>query len=175
MKQYSKRMVITHWLTLLLVFVAWYLGDGVAKDRHAEGATLVEYFSHALIGISVLFLTIMRLTFRNVDGTPPLVTQALADWLAKGVHHLLYGLLLIMPVVGFMTFLTSSVGLALLAGDTILLPKEYTGAAIIPRATHEILMYVLMAAVAVHIAGVIKHQFIMKDGIMGRMSLRRKK
>jgi len=174
-KQYSKRMVIAHWLTLLLVFVAWYLGDGVAKARHAEGATLVAYFSHALIGISVLFLTILRLTFRNVDGTPPLVSQALMDWLAKGVHHLLYALLLLMPVVGFMTFLTSSVGLALLSGDTILLPKEYTGAALIPRTTHEILMYGLIVVVVVHIAGVIKHQFIMKDGIMERMSLRRKK
>jgi len=32
----------------------------------------------------------------------------------------------------------------------------------------------MMVVVLVHILGAIKHQFIMKDGLMRRMSLRRK-
>ena len=39
---------------------------------------------------------------------------------------------------------------------------------------HEILVNVLIVLVVVHVLGALKHQFIAKDGIMERMSLRRK-
>jgi len=35
-------------------------------------------------------------------------------------------------------------------------------------------MYVLIAVAALHIAGALMHQFILKDGLMKRMSLHRK-
>ena len=73
-----------------------------------------------------------------------------------------------------MTVLTSSVGEALLAADARLLPAKYTGPGLVPHAAHDILVTVLMVVVAIHVLGVIKHQFIMKDGLMRRMSLRRK-
>jgi len=71
-----------------------------------------------------------------------------------------------------MTVVTSDVGKALLAGDATLLPKKFTGIA--PHEVHEILVTVLIVLVVVHILGAIKHQFIMKDGLMERMSLRKK-
>ena len=40
MTQYSKRMVIVHWLTLGLLIAAWLLGDAVNEARKEEGATL---------------------------------------------------------------------------------------------------------------------------------------
>ncbi len=174
MKQYSKRMVIIHWLTLVLVIVAWYLGDGLNEARHEKSATLIGYFAHAMVGGIVLLLTIMRWTFRSVDGTPPPVGQSLMDMVAKGIHYGLYILLFLLPATGFMTILTSSVGLAFLAGDASLLPTKYTGPGVVPHAVHEILVTVLIVVVVVHILGAIKHQFIMKDGLMERMSLRRK-
>lgn len=33
MTQYSKRMVIVHWLTLALLIAAWFLGDVVNEAR----------------------------------------------------------------------------------------------------------------------------------------------
>lgn len=174
MKQYSKRMVIIHWLTLAMLVVAWFLGNSLDEARHEEGATLMGYLVHVLVGGAILLMTILRLTFRSVDGTPPPVGQSLMDLVAKGIQHGLYGLLLLLPISGFMTVLTSSVGLALLAGDASLLPKKYTGAGVAPHEVHEILMWVLIAVVVLHILGAVKHQFIMKDGLMERMSLRKK-
>jgi cytochrome b561 len=173
-KQYSKRMVIIHWSTLALLIVAWFLGDGVDEARHEGGATLTAYFAHAIAGISVLLLTILRLTCRSVDGTPPPVGESLMDMVAKGIHHLLYALLFLLPASGFMTLLTSSVGMALLTSNASLLPEKYTGPGVVPHEMHEILVTVLMVVVVVHILGAIKHQFIMKDGLMERMSLRKK-
>ena len=174
MEPYSKRMVIIHWLTLALLIVAWYLGDALVDARNEKSATLAGYFAHALVGGTVLLLTILRMTFRSVDGTPPPVGNSLMDMVARGVHYGLYILLVLLSVTGFMTVLTSSVGEAFLAVDASLLPAKYTGPGVIPHAVHEILVTVLIVVVVVHILGAIKHQFIMKDGLMRRMSLRRK-
>jgi len=171
---YSKRMVIIHWLTLLLLIVAWYLGDALIDARIEKNATLIGYFAHALMGGAILLLTILRMTFRGVDGTPPPLGNSVMDIVARGVHHGLYVLLILLSITGFMTLLTSTVGMALVTNTAILLPAEYTGPSVIPHSVHEILVTVMMVVVLVHILGAIKHQFIMKDGLMGRMSLRRK-
>lgn len=171
---YSKRMVIIHWLTLLLLIVAWYLGDALIDARIEKNATLIGYFAHALMGGAILLLTILRMTFRGVDGTPPPVGNSVMDIVARGVHHGLYVLLILLSITGFMTLLTSTVGMALVTNAAILLPAEYTGPSVIPHTVHEILVTVMMVVVLVHILGAIKHQFIMKDGLMRRMSLRRK-
>lgn len=171
---YSRRMVIIHWLTLVLLIVAWYLGDVLVDARIEKDATLIGYFAHALMGGAILLLTILRLTFRGVDGTPPPVGNSVMDIVARGVHHGLYVLLILLSITGFMTLLTSTVGMALVTNAAILLPAEYTGPSVIPHTVHEILVTVMMVVVLVHILGAIKHQFIMKDGLMRRMSLRRK-
>ena len=174
MVPYSRRMVIIHWLTLLLLIVAWYLGDALIDARIEKNATLIGYFAHALMGGAILLLTILRMTFRGVDGTPPPVGNSVMDIVARGVHHGLYVLLILLSITGFMTLLTSTVGMALVTNTAILLPAEYTGPSVIPHSVHEILVTVMMVVVLVHILGAIKHQFIMKDGLMRRMSLRRK-
>ena len=174
MVPYSRRMVIIHWLTLLLLIVAWYLGDALIDARIEKNATLIGYFAHALMGGAILLLTILRMTFRGVDGTPPPLGNSVMDIVARGVHHGLYVLLILLSITGFMTLLTSTVGMALVTNTAILLPAEYTGPSVIPHSVHEILVTVMMVVVLVHILGAIKHQFIMKDGLMRRMSLRRK-
>lgn len=172
MTQYSKRMVIVHWLTLAVLIAAWFFGDSVHEARHEGGATIVGYVVHALVGGTVLLLTLARLLFRRKDGTPPAIGNTLMDKLAKGIHHLLYVLLVLLPVSGTMQIITSDLGKALLAGDPTLLPKKFVG--VIAHDVHEILVNVLIVLVVIHLLGVIKHQFITKDGLMERMMLRRK-
>lgn len=172
MTQYSKRMVIIHWLTLVLLIVAWFLGDALDEARHEQGATLIGYVVHSLVGAIVLLLTIIRLNFRSKDGVPPPVGQSLMDMVAKGAHHLLYALLFLLPLSGVMTVVTSSVGKALLTSDASLLPKKYTG--VFAHNVHEMLVTVLIAVVVLHLLGALWHQFVKKDGLLERMSLRRK-
>ena len=172
MAQYSKRMVVIHWLTLALVVAAWYLGHELDEARGEHGATLAGYVVHAIVGGAVLLLTLMRLFFRGKDGVPPPMGDTLMDKVAKGVHHALYMLLIVLPASGVMTIVTSKVSNALMAGDAALLPKKYSGVA--AHGVHEMLVTVLIVLGVLHVLGAIKHQFIMKDGLMERMSLRRK-
>ena len=172
MTQYSKRMAIIHWLTLGLLVVAWFLGDALSDARHEGNATLAGYLIHALVGDAVLLLALLRLYFRRKDGTPAAVGSGVMDKVATGVHHLLYTILILLPVTGIMIIVTSKVGSALMAGDAGLLPKKFTG--VLAHNVHEVLVSVLIVIVVVHVLGAIKHQFILKDGLMSRMSLRRK-
>lgn len=172
MIQYSKRMVIVHWLTLALLIAAWFLGDSANEARHDGKATLTGYIVHASVGITILLLFFLRLYFRRRDGAPPVKSDTLLDKLAKGLHHLLYALLVLLPVSGIAQVATSDVGKALLAGDATLLPKKFDG--IIAHEIHEILVTVLLVLVAIHIMAALKHQFVDKDDLMRRMSLSNK-
>jgi len=174
MTQYSKRIVIVHWLTLVLLIAALLLGGSLADATDESKATLAGYFMHMTAGGAVLLLTVSRLLFRSKDGTPPAVGQSAMDKAAKGIHHVLYLVLIVLPVSGMMTVITSDAGTALLAGNASLLPLENGYKHVFAHEVHEVLVTVLIVLVAVHLLGAIKHQFIMKDGLMERMSLRRK-
>lgn len=171
MKQYSKRMVVAHWLTLALLVAAWFLGDALDEARHTGDATLVGYIIHAMIGDLVLLVTLLRFYFRRKDGTPAPVGTGTMDKVATGIHHLLYTVLVLLPISGAITIFTSPVGKALLAWDASLLPKKFSG--VVAHEVHEVLVSVLILIVVVHILGAIKHQFVLKDGLMSRMALRK--
>ena len=124
MTRYSTRMVIAHWLTLALLVAAWFLGENLAEATDGNKATLAGYIVHAAVGGTVLLLTLMRLFFRSQDGTPAPIGNSLMDKVAKGIHHTLYTVLIVLPVSGLVTIATSTAGKALLAGDATLLPKD---------------------------------------------------
>jgi cytochrome b561 len=175
MTQYSKRMVIVHWLTLALLIVAWYLGDSLADSTDESKATLAGYLIHMAAGVSVLVLVLSQLLFRRKDGTPPkLDDKPVFQAAAKGVQHLMYAVLFLLPFSGILTVIKSTTGKALLAGDANLLPKEHGYHNVFAHEVHEVLVNVLIALAVLHILGAIKHQFFMKDGLMERMMLRRK-
>jgi cytochrome b561 len=174
MTQYSKRMVMVHWLTLALLIVAWYLGDSLGDATDESKATLAGYIVHMAVGGTVLLLMFFRFYFRRTDGIPAPVGNTPMDKLAKGVHYLLYTVLFLLPLSGIMTVIKSTTGKALLAGDASLLPKEHGYHNVFAHTVHELLVNVLIALVVIHILGAIKHQFIMKDGLMERMMLRNK-
>jgi cytochrome b561 len=174
MTQYSKRMVIAHWLTLALLIPAWYLGDSLADATDESKATLTGYIVHIAVGGTVLLLTLFRFFFRRNDGIPAPVGDTTMDKLAKGVHYLLYTVLFVLPVSGVVILLTSKAGPALLAFDANMLPKEHDYERVFAHEVHEQLVNLLIVLVVIHILGAIKHQFISKDGLMKRMMLRRK-
>ncbi|MGC2049707.1 MAG: cytochrome b/b6 domain-containing protein [Gallionella sp.] len=174
MTQYSKRIVIVHWLTLALLIASWYLGEDLAEATDASKATLAGYIVHIAVGGVVLLLTLFRFNFRRNDGIPAPVGDTAMDRLANGVHYLLYTLLLVLPVSGVVILLTSKAGPALLAFDANMLPKEHGYRGVFAHEVHEQMFNVLIVLVVIHILGAIKHQYITKDGLMERMMLRRK-
>jgi len=172
MTQYSKRMVIVHWLTLIALIAAWFLGESVHEARHDGSMTIAGYVFHASLGGLVLLMSLTRIYFRSKDGTPPAAGHTVLDKIAKGIHHLLYTLLVLLPVSGMMQVATTDIGKALMAGDATLLPKKIHG--VFAHEVHEVLVKVLIVVVIIHFLAALYHQFVIKDGLMDRMMLRKK-
>lgn len=167
MNQYSNRMVVVHWLTLVLMVAAFFLGEEAHDARKEEGATIAAYVAHSVVGAAVMLLTLLRLVFRKADGVPAPLGNSAMDKVATGVHHMLYLILILLPVSGMVQVMTSDVGKAILAGDPTLLPQKFTGVA--AHEVHEMLVPAMFLLVGVHVLGALKHQFVLKDGLLKRM------
>lgn len=161
-----------HWLTAMLVF--GLIGVGLwMVDLPLGLAKLYAYGWHKWIGLVVLILTLIRLARRTFHPAP-LLPSTVTRWeraLAPWSHGVLLLLLVAMPVSGW---LMSSAG-----GVTVIwfgvLPLPDLVARDLPlfealRTTHHGLAWTLMAVIGLHVAAVIHHDLIRRDGIFRRMS-----
>jgi len=167
-------MILAHWLTLALLIAAWFLGDSLSEATDTSSATLTAYHLHIVAGVAILLLSVLRLFFRSKDGVPPVLGNTPMDKVAKGIHHLLYTTLFVLPLSGIATIFGSDAGRALLSDDAKLLPGKDAYEQVFAHSVHENMVIVLIVLVAIHVLGALKHQFIMKDGLLNRMKFHSK-
>lgn len=171
MKQYSTRLAAIHWLTLLLFIVAFYLGHELDKTE-AAAAKMALYPYHFIIGDLVLILTLVRTYFLRKDGKPAPATggSAIGNKVATGIHHLLYALLIALPISGMVMINTTGVLAALQAHDVNLLPdlEKFT-----IHEVHATIVAIIMLTIALHIVAALYHQFVLKDNLIRRMAMKR--
>ena len=171
MKQYSTRIAIIHWLTLLLFIAAYYFGqkvDGidVATDKMAL------YPIHFALGFALLILTLIRATFLRIDGQPAPLAGASdkSNKVAAGIKHLLYLLLIAVPASGIVLIFSSGVVGALQANDPSKLPNLEK---LTLHEMHGILVTILLLTIALHALAALYHQFILKDNLIRRIAIKR--
>jgi cytochrome b561 len=173
-KRYHPALITLHWLLAVAILLAIVFGafvlDHMANDSiHKPGLLRM----HVTLGILILIFTIARLIVRARTAKPaPLVTAKPAmDKLAVGIHHLLYTLTVLVALAG-MALAYSADLFAVLYQQVGHLPKDFEGYA--AHGVHGLLAITLLGVAALHVAGALQHQFILKDGIFSRMSLRGK-
>jgi cytochrome b561 len=161
--------VTLHWLVAILFVTAFAFGQIMEELPHGD-AKLTVLGWHLLAGAAILALVLPRLLARAATGglrhdQGPLWEQRAA----KFVHFGLYGLMVGLPLTGFLAVTTGRNAIPL-RGEFKLEPlftsKMLHGAM---EETHEFLVSVLIAAVAAHVLGVIWHKFIRRDDVAGRM------
>ncbi|MDD5248037.1 MAG: cytochrome b [Rhodocyclaceae bacterium] len=169
--RYTRTAIVLHWLIALLIFGTFPLGLYMA-DLHLSPLKLRLFSYHKWIGISVLLLAVLRLLWRATHRPPPLVA-GMPRWqqiAAHATHHLLYLLVLIVPLSGWL--MSSALGVPVVWFGVLPLPDligkdKALGETL--KLVHEGLNYTLLAVVAVHVAGAVKHQLIDRDGTLARM------
>jgi cytochrome b561 len=171
---YDPIAVLLHWFLAAAVagqFALGWLMQEIAKSP--PGPRAAAYNLHKSIGLAILLLMLFRLAWRAGHAPPPL--PAMPAWQERAAwanHALLYGLLVFMPVVGYLGSAFSGYpvrffGMALPAwaardeGLKWLMGVFHLGAA-----------WLLAAAVGLHLAAVAKHQLVDRDGLLARMGLR---
>lgn len=162
-----------HWLTALLLVAVIPLGIWIGFFEPADqGFKLRLYNLHESLGVLVFLLVLLRIVNRRRNPPPPLpddmpVAMRLA---AHATHIGLYALLILMPLTGFLA--TNAWGFPLSLFGVLPIPSPLGKDEAIAKVLS---LLHLCGAVAIgllilgHLAGVVHHTFIRRDGLLRRM------
>jgi len=172
---YSFIARLLHWLIAGLIIAQYILAElsEWAEDSGSVVERLALLANHKSIGMTVLALAIIRLVWRLFN-TPPSLPSAMPQWqqlASHAAHWLIYLLIFCLPLSGW---LMSSANAYSVSWFNIFVFPDLIGAdkssASFFHSVHEIMTEVLFVIVVVHIVAALKHHYIDKDGVLGRMA-----
>jgi cytochrome b561 len=175
LKRYNTIMVTLHWVLAIFILGAIFMGALVLdemENSHPKKILLLKL--HIIVGAGILLFTLLRLMVRFTTAQPAPVASnnKLMDKVSTGVHHLLY-LLTILTVLAGVTLAISADLPSVLLNHAGELPENY--GEFMAHEAHEVFAGMLLFSIALHAAAALFHQFILKDGLLSRMSLRKDK
>jgi cytochrome b561 len=166
--RYSTVARALHWIIGILVILNIF--GGLLHDA-LEGWPIMPF--HKAAGITVLFLTLVRIGRRLTHRAPPLPPEmpAWEKGAAHLTHFLFYLLMLVVPLTGW---------IMVSPGDR---PLNWFGLFPIPKFAlskgdaivgisgegHEVLGIAFAVLVVLHVAAALRHHFILKDNVLRRM------
>jgi len=169
--RYTTTAIALHWLAALLIFAAFPLGV-YAHELALSPLKLKLLSYHKWLGVTLFLLTVARLAWRATH-TPPPLPATMPRWqqrAAHGLHHLLYLLLLAIPLSGWL--MSSAKGFPVVYLGLVQLPDlvgKNVELAELFKGVHQVLNFGLLALVGLHVAAALKHHFIDRDATLRRM------
>lgn len=160
--KYSRGAIILHWVIGLLIIgniAGAMLSEGLPRDTRMAVMNL-----HKAFGITILVLAIVRIGWR-VTHRPPAKPPELAIWeiwLSRAVHFIFYALMILLPLSGWVWMSANGKPISMFGlFDMPSLPVgQSKELADIMHDRHEFLGLTMLALVALHILGALKHQFL---------------
>lgn len=152
---YSGTQITLHWAIAVLILFNYIYSEGMEKalDARLEGAFLtnpeINPWIHVWVGMAVLLLTGLRLWLRMGRGVPQAGGSGWTQTAATWAHRALYLLMILVAVMGGLTWF----GRIEETGDI-----------------HAVLANALMILAGGHAVMAIWHQFIIRDGLLTRMT-----
>lgn len=169
--KYSPVTQALHWLTAILVLIAFSFGPGGPEDRVYSTELDFDRHLHETLGMAVFVLSVVRILWKFLDRRPqPL---ALARWMeiaSKAVQGLLYLLLLAVPLTAIFGAWLEGHPVELLTGLRLapqVAPSHGLGA--LMAEIHGWMGDVMLWLAGAHAAAAIYHQTVLKDGVMRTM------
>lgn len=160
-----------HWAIAILIIVtlpcAWVMtnsGSGPLQN--------FLFVVHESIGLTVLALAVLRVIWRLVEPPPPFPAsvppgQAL---LAHLNHWLLYFLLFLMPITGYLSVVAGGYPLNFFGlFDVPRLVAKSEGLGKFTETAHLTLQYAVYGLVLVHVAATLHHHWVRQDRVLRRM------
>jgi cytochrome b561 len=167
--RYHPILVGLHWLLAVLITAALALGALVmAKMPNTDPMKIEALRSHMSGGILILVLMLVRLLVRTRTTHPEAATTGdrNLDRLAWLSHRLFYVAVLGVAASGLFMALQTGLPFVVFAGHGTLPPDFW----IYPvRTVHYVFSRLLMALIALHVAGALYHTIVVRDGLLRRM------
>lgn len=166
--KYSRTAMTLHWL--IAAALAFQIGVGWGLEHvSAKGFSL--YQLHKSVGITILMLTLLRIIVRYWKPRPTPIEGGVTGGLAKAVHGGLYLFMLGGPLTGWALVSTAKVKVPTLFFGVLPLPHLPLpqGSHALFENAHGLLAWVAIALLFLHVAGAVRHQWLIGDGLIWRM------
>jgi cytochrome b561 len=174
---YSARARLLHWTVALAVIAALALGLWMTRlpaGTEPEVARIFRVYSlHKTLGLSALGLGLLRVgwTVANPGPDPLHPDRKFEIFLARLTHACLSIGMVALPVTGLLHH-SAAPGFAPILwpfGQALPFVPADEALALVFRRLHELAGWLLMVALAAHIAGVAKHSLLDRDSTLARM------
>ncbi len=170
-KNYSITAIALHWLLALMIIGSFGFGLYMTElPVSPQRLKLINW--HKWAGVTILFLSALRLLWRLTHPAPPL-PDTMPAWqrAASHVSHWgMYALFFAVPLIGWAY--SSAAGFPIVWFGVLPLPdwvpKDRELAEAI-KPFHELAAWTLMLIVIVHVLAALKHHFVDRDGVLARM------
>lgn len=168
--RYTRTAIGLHWLIALGMLAAFCVGLYMA-DLPVSPQKLKIFSWHKWAGVTIFLLVLARIAWRAGHAPPPDLPmprwQALA---AHGVHHLLYLLMVAIPLSGWL--MSSAKGFQTVYFGVLPIPDLLSKDVALGKQleeVHETLNWLMIVLVAGHAAAALKHHLIDRDDTLRRM------
>ncbi|MGY0219097.1 cytochrome b [Endozoicomonadaceae bacterium StTr2] len=159
--RYSLMMRAIHWLMAIailgLIASGWFMAG---LDKSVDYKYDI-YPGHKSFGVLILFLLVLRIVIRLFSKIPPLPSTMpkIEKGLAHLGHTLLYLLMFLVPASGYLMSAAAPGREVAMFGWVLpnLVEKDKELASLL-HDIHEVIPYVLLGVIAVHLLAVIKHR-----------------
>lgn len=170
-EQYTGGAIVIHWLMVVLIFtlfgLGWYMTD-LPKDSPER----TWFFAlHKSIGLTTALMAVLRLAWRW-RYTPPDLPETIEYWkrrLATATHHLLYVLMFLQPMSGYIS--SSFSGYSTRFWGFPLPDWGWKDEALNQLFTniHVASSIALLTLIVLHILGALHHGMTAEDSVLRRM------
>ena len=173
---YTPTAKVLHWLVAVAAFGQLALGFWMIQLPNTGGGQAQWFNLHKSIGITLGLVILLRLAWRLTHRTPPL-PEAISAWqrsLARFCHFALYVCMVVIPLSGYLGSSFTNYPIKYF-GHT--LPQwGWDSPALKERFSqvHLTAIVIFVVLIALHVAAVLKHLLIDRDGIFQRMGWTRR-
>lgn len=104
-ERYGSLQILLHWLVVIMM-IAVYVGMEFRGDFPKEIRPILVRILHYSLGISILFLVVVRIAVR-MAGTAPHIRPEPPRWqemMGNGMHLALYGFMIAMPLIAWLSY-----------------------------------------------------------------------
>lgn len=168
--RYTTLSIALHWGMLLLlaaVYAAMELREIYPRGSDPREAMKLWHF---MLGLSVLGLVVLRLAARLLWPAPaPLDEPVWRNLAAKAVHLGLYGLMIGMPIAGWVILSAEGKGIPFFGLELPPLTGKNDALAEQIEELHELGGTIGYWLIGIHAAAALFHHYVVKDRLLARM------
>lgn len=170
-KRFTAPQRLLHWLMAICILSMLFIGVGMVSTVTARYLTLVQI--HKPLGIAILVLALIRLSFRFVFRAPALPADMPGPMrlAAELSQYVLYALMIGMPLIGWGMLSAASYPVVLFGSVHLpsILPVSPSLHTLLWRA-HYYLAFAFFVTILMHIAAILFHKLVRNDGVFEAMA-----